>query len=133
MKNPGFTLFELVIVIAIISSLSLVVLPNYQKIRLKAQNLAATTNLRTFQAALETQYLENASYPQGAFNGDSLYTALSDIGYLNESLINPFTNSAYTPSDSKGKIVYESSDPETYLLKVFSLDGLAVLDEVTNL
>lgn len=64
-KNKrGFTLIELMIVIAIIGILAAIAIPQFAKYRRRAYNSAALSDLKNFQTEMEAQYSENQEYPQ---------------------------------------------------------------------
>lgn len=56
---PGFTLVELMIVVAIIGLLVSVAIPNFIKMRATAQSKTCVANLRTMDHAKQTWALEN--------------------------------------------------------------------------
>ena len=58
----GFTLIELMIVIAIIATLSAIAMPNYQNHLIKVRRLEAMTILVQVSQLLETHYAKNYSY-----------------------------------------------------------------------
>ncbi|RLB09530.1 MAG: pilus assembly protein [Deltaproteobacteria bacterium] len=63
-NKKGFTLIELMIVIAIIGILAAIAIPQFAKYRTRAYNSAALSDLKNFQTEMEAQYSENQQYPQ---------------------------------------------------------------------
>ena len=61
--KKGFTLIELMIVIAIIGILAAIAIPQFAKYRTRAYNSAALSDLKNFQTEMESQYSENQEYP----------------------------------------------------------------------
>ena len=61
--EKGFTLVELMIVVAIIGILAAIAIPQFSKYRSRAQNSAALSDLRNTQTDLEGYYAEWTTYP----------------------------------------------------------------------
>src|SRR3984885_368175 len=57
-RNGGFTLVEIMIVVAIIGLLATIAIPNFVRARLKAQQSACINNLRQLDGAKQTWALE---------------------------------------------------------------------------
>src|SRR5580698_10528121 len=62
-RNGGFTLVEIMIVVAIIGLLATIAIPNFVRARLKAQQSACINNLRQIDGAKQTWALENRASP----------------------------------------------------------------------
>jgi prepilin-type N-terminal cleavage/methylation domain-containing protein len=65
-RAPGFTLVEIMIVVAIIGLLATIAIPNFVRARLKAQQNACINNLRQIDGAKQTWALESKAGPNTA-------------------------------------------------------------------
>lgn len=98
--TAGFTLLELIIVIAIIGILATIVLPALRDKPRRANEAVLKTNLHTLRDVIDQYYGDKGHYP-------TALQVLVDDGYLRAVPIDPITKSrdTWTP-------VYEEQDPE---------------------
>lgn len=80
----GFTLLELVTVLAIISILASIALPNYQRAIVKAREAVLKDNLFFMRDAIDQYYLDKGKYPQNL-------NQLVDENYLRSLPKDPIT------------------------------------------
>src|SRR2546430_5985192 len=62
-NERGFTLIELLIVVAIIAILAAILIPNFLRARAQSQYAASKGNLKNLATALESYFVDKASYP----------------------------------------------------------------------
>lgn len=88
--SRGFTLIELLVVIAIIGILSAVVLASLNTARIKGQDAARISDVKSLETALALYYSFYGTYPQSPVgNGDVLLTDAT----LNAALIPKYIGS----------------------------------------
>lgn len=95
-KRIGFTLVELLVVIAIIGILVALLLPAIQSAREAARRAQCINNLKQFGIALQNYHGTNKSFPQGAvmFTPTQVYTNAnaSLLPYFEESALHSIYN-----------------------------------------
>ncbi len=80
LRKQGFTLIELMIVIAIIGVLAAIAVPNFRRARERANQRACYANQKTIAGAVE---MYNLDYCTSVTTLDgSVFTNLKDAGYL---------------------------------------------------
>src|SRR5437667_12252241 len=62
-NERGFTLIELLIVVASVAKLAAILIPNFLRARAQSQYAASKGNLKNLATALESYFVDKASYP----------------------------------------------------------------------
>ena len=102
-KGKGFTLIELMVVIAIILILALIAIPAYRNMQIRAKRSRAMADLKTIATALEAFYTDWGKYPQQTA-GEMSDATVAELSGGSGASINVST--AYTATGEKGGIVY---------------------------
>ena len=112
----GFTLIELMIVVAIIAILAGILIPNFVNARSQAQTAACESNLRSIATALELYYADNQVYPtaSGAPVQPSLLTA-NGVAYLNNTPKDPAAQSG-TATYALTTVQASAGSPASYTI-----------------
>ena len=90
--NRGFTLVEIMIVVAIIGLLAAIAIPNFVRARTTSQKNACINNLRQIDGAVQQWALENKQAATAGVNATDVYP------YLKASVICPSGGTSFTDS-----------------------------------
>jgi len=85
-RAGGFTLIELITVVALIAILAAIALPNYKVAIIQAREAVLSENLYQLRDMIDQYYIDKGQYPQSL-------EALAEEGYLRKLPVDPFTGS----------------------------------------
>lgn len=97
-RSPGFTLMELMVVVAIIAVLAAVIIPNFVHARAQGVTAACESNLRQIATAMELYYADNGIYPSSGTVTPALFAGgvAPAENYLGQTPIDPANNRPYS-------------------------------------
>ncbi len=96
-RQDGFTLLELIVVIAVIGILATIAMPSLTQAPLRAKEAVLKTNLRTLREVIDQYYADKGHYPESL-------EVVADEGYLRDVPLDPITN------DTDWVLVYEETE-----------------------
>ncbi|WP_318469804.1 pilin [Photobacterium leiognathi] len=85
-KQQGFTLIELMIVVAVIGVLSAIAIPAYQGYVIKSEAASGLATLRSLQTNVDTYIADNGSFPSDSdLPGMGAATDMNELGTISLS------------------------------------------------
>ena len=118
MRNKGFTLIELMIVVVIIGILAAIAIPNFINMQARAKEASCKSNCHTVQLAAEDFSVQNDGVYAGDVGSDTTPGGETIIQLLPQAtaLPNPFTKALTEPVDNAaaapGSTGYTPQDPD---------------------
>jgi len=103
-RKEGFTLIELMIVIAIIGILAAIAIPQFSAYRTRSYNSAAQSDLRNMATAQEAYYVDYSTYTGNETtlaSGTYGYQQSANVVIASDGTITDYTISAYHSSGDK--------------------------------
>ena len=95
-KQQGFTLIELMIVVAVIGVLSAIAIPQYQKYVAKAEVASVLSTMTGIKTNLEAFIVENGRFPKGTAGELPVDLGAPEVMPLGEFSLKPGTKDAGT-------------------------------------
>jgi general secretion pathway protein G len=99
-KEQGFTLLELIIVIAVVGILATIAMPALKNVPVRANEAVLKTNLHTMRDVIDQHYGDKGKYPTSL-------EQLVEAGYLKKVPMDPITK-----RNDTWVLIYEEDDPE---------------------
>lgn len=122
MKKKGFTIIELLIVMAVIALLVGIAIPAFRAMQNQAKATRAEGDLRVMKLALEKFYVDNLSFP-----ADDANQAQADLLAESDAVLEA---NVYDPFGSTSTTLYEykiSSNGNYYVVYSVGSDGTGVM------
>ena len=103
LRREGFTLVEMMIVVAILGILTAIAVPAYMNYVSGAKKAEAKTNLQSLKLLIEQYYSENSKYcPAASCSGQSYAYAENDSGTITSNTIGNNYLTSFKPKSAAG-------------------------------
>ncbi len=99
MREKGFTLVELLIVVAILGIMAAIVMPTFQGNVAQAKESASKSNLATLRTQIELYKLQHNGYPPGYVNGGAAPIATMQLQLIGTTTVAGQASPSTVPTD----------------------------------
>lgn len=99
-NEQGFTLMELIIVVAVVGILATIAMPALKNVPVRANEAVLKTNLHTIRDVIDQHYGDKGKYPTSL-------ESLVEAGYLKK-----VPNDPITKRNDTWVLIYEEEDPD---------------------
>lgn len=124
MKMKGFTIIELLVVLGIIGLLASIAMPSYQRYRVKANNVAAISELQLLMLIQSSFYADNAVYADYTIADRDNNGNINKIITVNGST---YSFSALGLNPSVSSIVKSDGGGQASIIAVRSIGGDVII------
>jgi len=127
-KSKGFTLIELMIVVAIIAILAAIAIPNYLRYAMKSKTAEATTNLGAIRTGETAYYAENDKYKTCDATPTGGGLSVTPVEWLGDPGVAEFADIGFEP-DGWVRYLYQADAVPTTTPDSFTATATGDLDE----
>jgi len=130
--EKGFTLIELMIVVAIIGILAAIAIPQFAAYRVRAFNAAAQSDLKTAQTTYEVFFNDNLAYPNAdvsvatgtvTIQGSTTMNTSTGVFFGSKSLATTFATYGAATKHTAGSNVYTVTSDTPSMSTVADTEG----------
>ena len=99
MRKKGFTLVEMIIVVAILGIMAAIVIPQFRGNMVQAKDSASMTNLATIRTQIELYALQHNGFPPGYVGGAGATLAVLELQFIGTTTVTGLASPATVPAD----------------------------------
>lgn len=107
----GFTLMEMIVVIAILGALAALAIPRFTGVLANSQEKTDQANIRIVESAIELYQAEKGELPTGVDTFNELVTELHRVGYLKNAELKPVSKGKSFSYDATSEVISLVASP----------------------